>query len=229
MQTRFPALRIAREALQAGGGASSVLNAANEVAVAAFLGRQIRFTDIAAICEQVLERTAGRPDRAAGPGPGARCRGQAPRGRRGRRAPQEHDRLTLTTRTPDQTHHGNPGSDTALRLLVPGAADRARVRPRIRPLHRRALVRRAGRGVLDRLRPGAVRPDRQARHALEVQRHPARRLRQDVRPGRQSAGGRGRQGDDRRKIARSPSTTRACGGAWRSSPPARSPTTCSRR
>ena len=57
--TRFPALRIARETLRAGAGASSVLNAANEVAVAAFLGRQIRFTDIAAICEQVLGKLPG--------------------------------------------------------------------------------------------------------------------------------------------------------------------------
>ncbi len=58
-ETRFPALRIARETLKAGGGASSVLNAANEVAVAAFLGRQIRFTDIAAIAEQVLSELPG--------------------------------------------------------------------------------------------------------------------------------------------------------------------------
>jgi 1-deoxy-D-xylulose-5-phosphate reductoisomerase len=58
-EARFPALRIARETLRAGGGASSVLNAANEVAVAAFLGRQIRFTDIAAICEQVLGKLPG--------------------------------------------------------------------------------------------------------------------------------------------------------------------------
>jgi 1-deoxy-D-xylulose-5-phosphate reductoisomerase len=56
---RFPALRIARETLRAGGGAPSVLNAANEIAVAAFLGRQIRFTDIAAICEQVLGKLPG--------------------------------------------------------------------------------------------------------------------------------------------------------------------------
>jgi 1-deoxy-D-xylulose-5-phosphate reductoisomerase len=58
-EMRFPALRIAREALRAGGGASSVLNAANEVAVAAFLARQIRFTDIAAIAEQVLGELPG--------------------------------------------------------------------------------------------------------------------------------------------------------------------------
>ena len=43
---RFPALRIAREALEAGGAAPIVVNAANEVAVAAFLGGAIRFTDI---------------------------------------------------------------------------------------------------------------------------------------------------------------------------------------
>jgi 1-deoxy-D-xylulose-5-phosphate reductoisomerase len=56
---RFPALRIARQALKAGGGTPAVLNAANEIAVAAFLDRQIRFTDIAAICEQVLEELPG--------------------------------------------------------------------------------------------------------------------------------------------------------------------------
>jgi 1-deoxy-D-xylulose-5-phosphate reductoisomerase len=58
-EARFPALRIARQALRAGGGASSVLNAANEVAVAAFLARAIRFTDIAGIAEQVLGELPG--------------------------------------------------------------------------------------------------------------------------------------------------------------------------
>jgi len=53
---RFPALRIAREALRAGGGAPTILNAANEVAVAAFLGRRIGFLDIAAVVEATLER-----------------------------------------------------------------------------------------------------------------------------------------------------------------------------
>jgi 1-deoxy-D-xylulose-5-phosphate reductoisomerase len=63
-ETRFPALRIARQALRSGGGASSVLNAANEVAVAAFLARAIRFTDIAGIAEQVLgELPGGQIDR----------------------------------------------------------------------------------------------------------------------------------------------------------------------
>jgi 1-deoxy-D-xylulose-5-phosphate reductoisomerase len=58
-EARFPALRIARQVLRAGGGASSVLNAANEIAVAAFLKRQIRFIDIAAVAEQVLGELPG--------------------------------------------------------------------------------------------------------------------------------------------------------------------------
>ena len=45
-QARFPALRMAREALRAGGSASTVLNAANEVAVEAFLGGAIGFLEI---------------------------------------------------------------------------------------------------------------------------------------------------------------------------------------
>jgi 1-deoxy-D-xylulose-5-phosphate reductoisomerase len=52
---RFPALRLAREALQAGGGAPTVLNAANEVAVQAFLGGRIGFLDIARIVEEALQ------------------------------------------------------------------------------------------------------------------------------------------------------------------------------
>jgi 1-deoxy-D-xylulose-5-phosphate reductoisomerase len=53
---RFPALRLAREALDAGGSAPTVLNAANEVAVLAFLDRQIGFLDIAKIVRETLER-----------------------------------------------------------------------------------------------------------------------------------------------------------------------------
>jgi 1-deoxy-D-xylulose-5-phosphate reductoisomerase len=52
---RFPCLRIAREALVAGGGAPCVLNAANEVSVAQFLSGRIRFGDIARINQAVLE------------------------------------------------------------------------------------------------------------------------------------------------------------------------------
>ncbi len=52
---RFPALRLAREALEAGGAAPCVLNAANEVAVAAFLDGRLGFLDIAAIVSDVVE------------------------------------------------------------------------------------------------------------------------------------------------------------------------------
>jgi 1-deoxy-D-xylulose-5-phosphate reductoisomerase len=53
---RFPSLRLAREALTAGGTAAAVLNAANEEAVTAFLANQIRFTQIATIVEDTLNR-----------------------------------------------------------------------------------------------------------------------------------------------------------------------------
>ena len=52
---RFPALRLAREALEAGGAAPIILNAANEIAVAAFLERRIGFADIAATVARALE------------------------------------------------------------------------------------------------------------------------------------------------------------------------------
>jgi 1-deoxy-D-xylulose-5-phosphate reductoisomerase len=53
---RFPALRIAKDALAAGGAAPAVMNAADEVAVAAFLDRRIGFLDIARIVEETLDR-----------------------------------------------------------------------------------------------------------------------------------------------------------------------------
>ena len=52
---RFPALRLAREALGKGGAAPIVLNAANEIAVAAFLDRRIGFADIADTVAKALE------------------------------------------------------------------------------------------------------------------------------------------------------------------------------
>ncbi|CDF82589.1 1-deoxy-D-xylulose 5-phosphate reductoisomerase [Pseudomonas knackmussii B13] len=60
-EQRFPCLRLAREAAEAGGSAPAVLNAANEVAVAAFLERRIRFTEIAVIIDEVLNREAAAP------------------------------------------------------------------------------------------------------------------------------------------------------------------------
>ena len=73
----FPCLRLAREAAVAGGTAPCVLNAANEVAVHAFLSGRLPFMGIPAVIEQTLERV-GRRRR-------ARLR-VALRGRRARRA-----------------------------------------------------------------------------------------------------------------------------------------------
>jgi len=53
-EDRFPATRLAREAVLAGGAAAAVMNAANEIAVAAFLQGQIAFTRIVQCCQDVL-------------------------------------------------------------------------------------------------------------------------------------------------------------------------------
>ena len=58
---RFPALRLAREALRRGESVPTVLNAANEEAVHAFLERRIGFLDIVRVVEQTLERVPSRP------------------------------------------------------------------------------------------------------------------------------------------------------------------------
>jgi len=57
-EIRFPATRLARQAAQAGGAMPAVLNAANEVAVAAFLAGRISFVRIAAMADEVLGRYA---------------------------------------------------------------------------------------------------------------------------------------------------------------------------
>jgi 1-deoxy-D-xylulose-5-phosphate reductoisomerase len=59
---RFPCLGLAYDALDAGGVAPAVLNAANEVAVAAFLDGRIRYPDIAAACAEAVERWPGGGD-----------------------------------------------------------------------------------------------------------------------------------------------------------------------
>jgi len=58
---RFPCLGLAFDALAAGGSAPAILNAANEVAVEAFLAGRARFTDIAAACAAALERVSAAP------------------------------------------------------------------------------------------------------------------------------------------------------------------------
>jgi 1-deoxy-D-xylulose-5-phosphate reductoisomerase len=60
-ERRFPALRLAREAIEAGGSAPAALNAANEVAVMAFLEGRIGFLDIGRIVEDVLARVEMLP------------------------------------------------------------------------------------------------------------------------------------------------------------------------
>ncbi|WP_084396091.1 1-deoxy-D-xylulose-5-phosphate reductoisomerase [Henriciella aquimarina] len=63
---RFPAIRLARQALQAGGSAPVVMNAANECAVEAFLSGECRFTDISWIVEDALEQAGGTNTGSAG-------------------------------------------------------------------------------------------------------------------------------------------------------------------
>ena len=58
---RFPALRLAREALRSGGAAPTILNAANEVAVHGFLRGRIGFLDITRVVEDTLDRTPSAP------------------------------------------------------------------------------------------------------------------------------------------------------------------------
>ena len=58
---RFPCLRLAYDALRAGGSLPAVLNAANEEAVAAFLEERLRFTDIPYVVETVLARHSPQP------------------------------------------------------------------------------------------------------------------------------------------------------------------------
>jgi len=60
---RFPALRLSREALRAGRGAPTILNAANEIAVGLFLEKRLRFLDIAAVVDETLSRL-GAPEAA---------------------------------------------------------------------------------------------------------------------------------------------------------------------
>jgi len=58
---RFPCLRLAAEAMRAGGTATVILNAANEIAVAEFLAGHLRFTDIPRVVENTLSDSTFRP------------------------------------------------------------------------------------------------------------------------------------------------------------------------
>jgi 1-deoxy-D-xylulose-5-phosphate reductoisomerase len=63
---RFPALKIARFALEAGAGASAAMNAANEIAVHAFLARRLGFLDIATVVSHTLDQLNDRGELATG-------------------------------------------------------------------------------------------------------------------------------------------------------------------
>ena len=59
-EPRFPCFTLAKEALREGGAMPTILNAANEVAVSAFLAGAIRFTDIAVVVERTCAASTGR-------------------------------------------------------------------------------------------------------------------------------------------------------------------------
>ncbi|MBF51891.1 MAG: 1-deoxy-D-xylulose-5-phosphate reductoisomerase, partial [Confluentimicrobium sp.] len=59
-ETRFPALRLAREVMAAGGLSGAVFNAAKERALDGFLARQLRFTDMSVVVEEVLAQMWSR-------------------------------------------------------------------------------------------------------------------------------------------------------------------------
>ena len=92
----FPCLRLAREAARAGGTAPCVLNAANEVAVHAFLEGRLRFLEI----PEVIERTLARAAQRAGARVRVAVRGRpaSPRARRGAVAAARAERRAATRR-----------------------------------------------------------------------------------------------------------------------------------
>jgi hypothetical protein len=103
---RFPSLRLAREALALGGFAPVVLNAANEVAVAAFLARRIGFLDIARIVEDVMVASdaAGRSNRCS-------------RSRRPTRGPAQADEAVKATPNVIEEHEHSWSSDACQRIV----------------------------------------------------------------------------------------------------------------
>jgi 1-deoxy-D-xylulose-5-phosphate reductoisomerase len=60
-EQRFPCLGLARQVAEAGSSAPAMLNAANEIAVASFLEKRIRFTDIPLLIDEVLNREQIQP------------------------------------------------------------------------------------------------------------------------------------------------------------------------
>ena len=175
---RFPSLRLAREALTLGGLAPVVLNAANEVAVAAFLARRIGFLDIARIVENVMVASGelGAPVESLQQVQAADLEAR----RRADEAVQRTCPNSLKNNeiggVLEHAQHRQPVYD--LPAVLRARADAARVRSRVRSLLGRPPLRHPCRGLLDRLRPRAAGLDRSQRHALEDFGDPARRLRE---------------------------------------------------
>ncbi len=59
-EARFPALKVAKESLRRGGAAPAIMNAANEIAVEAFLGKRLAFLDIARLVRETLDAADAR-------------------------------------------------------------------------------------------------------------------------------------------------------------------------
>ncbi len=150
----FPLLGLARSAGERGGTAPCAYNAANEVAVAAFLEGRIAFLDIGVVVEETLSRVDG----AARP----RHRRSRRRGRRG----------TATRRAGGCSRHDHLHRDRRPRCADP--------HPRARPLRRVARPRHAPAEVLHRVPSGDREADDQ-RDRVRHRRDPARRLREDPR------------------------------------------------
>ena len=172
---RFPALRLARDALRAGGGAPAILNAANEVAVEAFMQRRIGFLDIAGMVADVLDAMGTHPantlDEVVALDAAARRTADRLTAVRAGRTLQLN-RKRAKPCPPCCTVSSHFSSCLACWSSCTSSATTSR---RARP--------RACRGVLDRLRPGDRHLARPRRHGVEAGLAAARRLREAAWPG----------------------------------------------
>ena len=127
---RFPAIALARAALDAGGGAPAAMNAANEIAVAAFLDRKIGFLDIAPLVSDTLDRMNGVGDLDAGVGDGA-LEGAIDHGRvRARNREVRALQSLFAERVKCVAHGALPSSGFVIFLNVCCVAGHARLLPR---------------------------------------------------------------------------------------------------
>ena len=187
--------RSPREALEAGGAAPTVLNAANEVAVAEFSPAASDLPEFRRSSRRrsmrALGRRAHRASRQASTKrlPSTIVARSLPRALAARNCRKGILRNAGFTTAIRRSRHGFfseframwGGGSTGYAPAVPVRADDRGLLPRARPFPGRALVRRPGAGVFDRLRPGDCRLQRPSRHALEDLRHSARRLCQILR------------------------------------------------